>query len=899
MQLRRHQTLAIAALEQAWAAERTRSLVVLPPGAGKTLLGLEAVRRLVAAGDVGRGVVLGPNTAIQGQWVAQAAQLGLEAGTDRDLGATLTALTYQSLAVFDADDEVDEDGGAQSGLIEGLHDNGKALVARLEAAGPILLVLDECHHLLEVWGRLLAELLTELPEARVLGLTATPPDAMTVDQAALVAELFGTPVFEASIPAVVREGDLAPFAELVWLTEPTASERDWLAEGAERFTELTTDLTDPTFGDPAFLPWLDQRFVTRAGDAPSWAAMLREQPDLCAAALRMHHVGLLALPPGARMDEEHRRAPSADDWMLLVDDWLARQTGDDAVVTDVRRALPAVGFVLTRHGIRRGRTPVDRVLARSESKTTAAVQIVENEIGELGDGARVLLLCDHEVAGATLPADLTGVIAQQAGSARAVLAALLSSTTADDAVLVTGKTVAGSVDTLAALIAHIALTDPDLAAGLAVVPGELPTIQGRWESRTWVGYVTRFFEEGGCHVLVGTRGLLGEGWDARRVTGLVDLTSVTTSTAVVQTRGRALRTDPLWPEKVALNWSVVCVAADHPRGDNDWQRLVRKHQGFFGVDADGDVVDGVGHLDAQFSPFEAPPASDFAAIDARMLVRAQDRGVVRDRWRVGTPYDDHAAMSIRIRASRTGSLGASARPSEVAQVADRIVVRTPRPHRSSVPAVAAALVTVVGAGFLPPLLYAAAALWLVVLGRRLTSDVRRGRALVAAAAEPPSVERLAGAVADALHDAGLTAAGASALRITLDDDGDYRCVLAEVTESESGVFATALDEVVSPIVAPRYVVPRWVPLPGPVGWLDATRTANGRPRPPGGEIWHAVPTVLGQNAKRTAAFSQAWDHWVGGGPAVFTGSPEGAGVLAAQAGTDPLDVSTTMRRTWS
>ena len=38
------------------------------------------------------------------------------------------------------------------------------------------------------------------------------------------------------------------------------------------------------------------------------------------------------------------------------------------------------------------------------------------------------------------------------------------------------------------------------------------------------------------------RALLGEGWDARRITGLVDLTAVTTSTAVVQTRGRALRT---------------------------------------------------------------------------------------------------------------------------------------------------------------------------------------------------------------------------------------------------------------------------------------------------------------------------------------------------------------------
>ncbi len=911
MKLRHHQSLAIAALERAWTTGDRRSLVVLPPGAGKTILGLEAVRRLLASGEIGAGVVLGPNTAIQGQWSDQAELLGLEAGTDRSLSSTLTALTYQSLAVFEPDDEADEDGaesdrseGAPS-LIGDLHENGRALIERLEQAGPILLVLDECHHLVEMWGRLLAEVLDRLPQARVLALTATPQEVLTASQQALVNGLFGPAVYATSIPAVVREGDLAPYAELVWLTEPTASERDWLAEGAERFTELTTALSDPDFGDPAFLPWLDQRFVTRRPGASlvSWPSLVRTEPELCAAALRMHFAGLLALPTGARMDEEHRRDPSADDWMLLVEEWLEAQQEREHVVEAVRRALPSVGFVLTRRGIRRGRTPVDRVLARSESKTTAAVQIVANERTELGDAARMLVLCDHEVAGATLPADLDGVIAQQAGSARAVLAALLADDAGADAVLVTGRTVAGSASTLSALIAHVALTEPDLAATLTLVPGEMPLIEGRWSSRRWVPHVTRFFESGGCHTLVGTRGLLGEGWDARRVTGLVDLTSVTTTTAVVQTRGRALRTDPSWPDKVALNWSVVCVAADHPRGDNDWQRLVRKHRGFFGVDEDGDVVDGVAHLDPQFSPFAVPPADDFSAIDARMLVRAQDRDVVRGRWAVGTPYDDHAAMSVRIRAERSGTLGTQALPVVVVQAADRIVVREPPPEASRVPQVLAAASTVVAlllafAGA-PWTLLVAVLAWAGVLGRRLLADESRGRELVADAAAPPSVERVGGAVADALHRSRLTDVGSEALRITLDDNGDHRCVLGGVDETQSQVFATALDEAVSAIATPRYVLPRWVPLPGPVPWREAVDVARGRPRPAGGEIWHAVPTVLGVNAERAAAYADAWDHWIGGGKALFTGSPEGAGVLAAQLGADPFDVSTTMRRTWS
>ena len=114
MKLRVHQQEALAALAGAWAAGRTRAWVALPPGAGKTLVGLLTVQDRVAAGAVGKAVVLGPNTAIQGQWAAQAAALGLDVGTDRSLAHQLTALTYQALAVFDPDDEVDDDGAGAS-----------------------------------------------------------------------------------------------------------------------------------------------------------------------------------------------------------------------------------------------------------------------------------------------------------------------------------------------------------------------------------------------------------------------------------------------------------------------------------------------------------------------------------------------------------------------------------------------------------------------------------------------------------------------------------------------------------------------------------------------------------------------------------------------------------------
>ena len=781
----------------------------------------------------------------------------------------------------------------------------------MRAAGPILLILDECHHLLEVWGRLLEELLAELPEARVLGLTATPPEALSAEQGALVDALFGRSVYEASIPAVVREGDLAPFAEMVWLTEPTPSEREWLRAGAERFRELVTQLIEPGFGSTGFLTWLDVRFL--ADDLP-WVDLRRTDPDLCDAALRMHHGGLLALPQGARIHEEHRHDPTPEDWAVLIDDWIRRgltgsgEERDEDVIAAVRRALPAVGLQWTKRGIRRGRTPVDRVLARSAAKMRAAVEITLHEHAGLGERMRTLVLCDHERASATLPADLQGVIDQQSGSAYAVLVGLVADpqTALLSPMMVTGGTVAGAADVLAGLRTYAVgaglrgadqLVIEELGDGIA-------RLTGSWSSRTWVPVVTGFFQTGQTQVLVGTRGLLGEGWDARRITGLIDLSAATTTTAVVQTRGRALRVDLEWVEKVALNWSVVCVADDHPKGHNDWDRLVRKHQGFLAVDDDGDIVDGVAHIDPALSPFAPPEVAEFAAVNARMLVRAQQRDLIRDRWRVGEPYVDQLGHTLRIRAADPAAFGSSVEPAAVVPIDGALELRDSAPDRPSrvVPGSLTMLALMAcGVGLLTqnisllaavPVLVAPA--WL--LHRR--SATAYGRSLLLAASEPPSVIQVARAVADGLRVADLLPVGAEAVRVDIDHEGLYRCRVGGVAEEHSLLFTNALDEAVLPIADPRYVVSRGVVAPGPISGKRARQAAAGHLEPDG-EVWHAVPTVLGRRKQWAVAYAGAWGWWVGGGPPVFTRSPEGAGILAAQRGADPFRASTVVRRQWS
>jgi superfamily II DNA or RNA helicase len=821
-----HQERALAKVDSSHDA----AYLVVPPGGGKTLVGLEAARRIGR-----RTLVLCPNTAIQAQWLSQwragFATDGVEAAVSRDFATPLTVLTYQAVCTDSA-----------------IHQDGAWLLTRLAESGPVTLVLDECHHLLEVWGRELREVVTRIGRPRLIGLTATPPHMMTADQAQLHRELFGAIDIEISVPSLVRDGRLAPYQELAYFTAPTSTEEDYIREEALRFTELRADLLDPGFASTPFLEWLDARVVERrsGGAQVSWQRFEKDEPSLAGAALRLHADGLLALPEGARLREEHRRPPDAADWVALVGDYARHclaasgEPGDQAAREAIRRALPSVGYVLTKTGTRAAESPIDRVLARSESKVRAVTEIVRTEAAELGSGLRALVLCEFESAGGMVPARLAGVIDPQAGGAFLALTALLESVPEVDPVLLTGQRVACGPQTAKDLLGWLHEADPGLVPRVSA-SGPVVEVSGEsgWEPRRYVPLITRFFTSGGTRCLVGTRALLGEGWDAPAVNVVVDLTTATTPTSVVQARGRALRLDPAWPGKVANNWAVVCVTDQHPKGAADYSRFVRKHEKYFALSRAGDIISGVAHVDPALSPWQPPSPETLDSLNATMVTRAQDRAATHERWAVGQPYADQPVATITVVTRRS-----LAKPPPAAARAKAPLARTGR--------------------------------W-----------------------PSASLDDIAMATADALCTAGLTARGAGSVQVEVLPDGGYRARLADVADEESAVFANALDEVLAPLAQPRYIVPRYIISPS--GAFDAfllnvRRLVTGHV--PATVVYHAVPAVLGGNKKSAAIFARSWNARVSPGEMLYSGSPEGTGILAVARGDDPFAVTTQIRTLW-
>ena len=165
-----------------------------------------------------------------------------------------------------------------------------------------------------------------------------------------------------------------------------------------------------------------------------------------------------------------------------------------------------------------------------------------------------------------------------------------------------------------------------------------------------------------------------------------------------------------------------------------------------------------------------------------------------------------------------------------------------------------------------------------------------------------AVEDLAAAVIEALAATGLVDArlNAGAVRLVTQPDGYYRCYLEGAGLRDSAAFASALDELLAPLQAPRYIVPRYVSAP-PSGALQALLLLArqfGNPRLGATLVYHAVPSALAANHDRVKAFETAWNRHVSSGKALYEGDPKAQAIIQLQRGEDPFAVTTQMRTLW-
>ena len=885
--LRPSQVAAVSVIEPQLDIQGKHLHIVAPPGSGKTVLGLYVWANLVRKPTL----VLSPNSAIQAQWAARTDLFDLDGkeefiSTDPKKPGLLTSLTYQSITMpkrggnelneaaielwienlIANEEAIDEENAL--GWIEDLKiknsdyyedrisvyrkkvrdefsKHGNALwtlsesaknnLQRLKEIGIGMIILDECHHLLHHWGRVLTEVREYFDDPIVLGLTATPPDFQHYQEedAKRYQEFFGEIDYEVPVPALVRDSNLAPYQDLAFFVRPSQNELNYVAQVDDEFKVLLDDLFEEQDYDNAVLPldkWvfkaLDER-ITPGGKKENWDNFSKRN-DAFANAGRTFLLNTIgSIPEGVPYPPEYLLNSYQNKLAILrpvldryVRYGLRRSESeiDHEKAELVTQRLRMLGTQITETGIRPCASPVGRIMAYASSKTKAISTILSSEMQALGGDIRAVIITDFEKTSATTLVE--GVMDDEAGGAVAAFRQAVQCDNVDllNPILMTGSTVLVDDDLAAEFLAAANdwINERNLAITLVdEIRGNYHEIVGKgkdWIPRYYSLMITEFFQLGITKCLIGTRGLLGEGWDASRINVLIDLTTVTTSMSINQLRGRSIRLDKQWPEKVANNWDVICLAEEFTNGFSDYERFKKKHKQLYGVCDDGAIEKGVGHVHAAFTEAEPEGVSEgMSLFNEDMLRRSRNRSHVRGLWGIGQPFHANPTSAVEAKLGGGGA-GGFKFGKEKSQWTDESLVQ----------AVSLSIVN--------------SLIHLGMISRNCRADG---------------------------GDRG---------------GGWVRLHLEHATQEESALFAACLEEILGPMQKPRYVISRsskfitdtWLSKIMPEVIAKFFRPVKERL-----VMYHTVPKVLAASAEKAEIFQRYWNEFVSPSELFYARSKEG------------------------
>lgn len=912
--------------------------IVAPPGSGKTLLGL-----LLAARAGGRTVVLVPNTVVRAQWARAAAELaGDPAAVSEDPQqlADLTVLTYQALSVLDIADPLSELARAEwvaelvkggrdeeaattwlsalrdqnpaayrtgigrrsrglrrrlahedpASLARALHPNARALAEAIVRHGVTTVVLDECHHLLDHWALVVSHLAGLIrghgSEPLLIGLTATLPSPDDAAEYENYTGLLGDVDYEVPTPAVVREGNLAPYRDFGWFVSPTPGEVSFLAEQDRRLA----DLVDRELADPEGRAWLVGILQPQPAESETidplgqLGAAFADDFALAEAAARM----LRRLAPGhplvPLLPTTDRPASTEEALRVLARHALDRLLPEPNLAerwTDTRRTLADYGLSLSDGGLRRIRSPIDAVLAQSEAKDAAVADILTLELAQSsGDRVRAVVVTDFTQHGNRRGGDPTAAGALRCFDtiiATSALAGLRPVLVTAQHLRISARDVEALVPLLAEATGQPATTVPAGDGGLAV-----DVMLGDSSPADVLAAVSALLTTGTCRIVVGTRGLLGEGWDCPAANTLIDLTAAATSSSTQQLRGRTLRLDPGWPEKVAHNWTVTCVIGADVALDEapDLDRFERKHSRTWGLHADGggDIVRGIDHAlrSNQQTALEAlrrkVARSSVAAVNQPVLDGLPDRSRTRQEWRIGQPYTGTERQELRLVGDGTSPF------------------RTGPTLELALSGTTAALGTVGGLGLAFIAGAAADAASLAVAGSAVLAAVGLLGVPLVRALLGPLRQRLfpkmayrgaALAVLQTLQSMeSIIDSGPGDLRVTADPDRPHGWVVSlDGPVGEQALLADTLRELFGPVRTPRFLLQ--VNRGAPRGHSPLLAAAFGLADQVSAQAcFLPVPALIGRRREDARAFAAHWTRLVGPCTLQEINTPEQLGLLA-------------------
>lgn len=593
--------------------------VVAAPGSGKTILGLELIRRLDEP-----SLILTPSIAIREQWVDRFTKGFLENPNQKDLWISnnlnikrpIICITYQAFySAFKKEKLQEEDEEEES--LENLDFSNFELLETLLKYKIKTICLDECHHLKSEWWKVLEYTLKKLNDISLIALTATPPYDSTYIEWQRYINLCGPIDDEIFVPELIKDNNLCPHQDYVYFSYPTKQEERKIlksyASGIKIFYKYKNNekLIDIVCSNKIYLDYNKIKKALYGNEQyyESLISFLLENHVKVPLKVKMLVSSKKISLKGFEILLQH----------LLFDDYNSYIKDD--MILSLKKELSALGIVHNRKISLVHDERLNKIFALSLSKLESIKSIIISEKQALNENLKCLILADYiklkskSYIGNDKPIDSFGTIPifeyLRRENIKDIKLCCLSGTIC----IIPNECMQYLKD-----FEFAKLNDDNY----------VEVIINTNNRKKIVKEVTKLLSQGYINVLIGTKALLGEGWDSPCVNSLIMASFIGSYVLSNQMRGRAIRTNKNDLEKKSNVWHLVCLNPFDYQYSYDYYNLQKRFTTFVGINVRKECIEnGIERLGFERIPYNLIEANK---ANENTIKLSKDREKVKEVW---------------------------------------------------------------------------------------------------------------------------------------------------------------------------------------------------------------------------------------------------------------------------
>lgn len=617
--------------------------IVAAPGSGKTILGLELARRL------GNPVIIfAPTVTIKKQWINKFLSSFTDFKEIPDWISTdiydlkfFNVVTYQALhyaykrkKVKSSNDDTDDIIEKEQNSITSDHIKSYDVIAELKKRKITTLVLDEAHHLKSEWWKSLNDVVSELNNIKLIALTATPPYDVEPSIWENYVSLCGEIDAEISVPELVKAKNLCPHQDYIYFNYPTDKELEHIKQYKVSLNNLINEMKmDENFINAIY----NHKFIK---SPYKYDEEILENPEYYSSMLVfLNATNKQIVTSNIKVLGHNDKIPKFDlSWfeILLKNVFITDRKNYsefEDILSKYEKKLNEIGAIEKKSISLTDNKNMQTYFVNSLGKLNSISEIVDIEFNNLHNDMRLVILTDYirkeYITTDNIEIDKIGVLP--------IFKTITNNKPYLNIAVLTGSLFVipkSKAENLYGLC-YTRSINPDKLTFKPFEMNKNYVVVSMPENirNDVMNCISKLFEVGEINLIVGTKSLLGEGWDEPSINSLILATFVGSYMLSNQMRGRAIRINSK-PNKTANIWHLVCVCDsiddDSQIENTDLKLLKRRFESFTGIGYNNSSVSSglerIGNFDGIYSNERVKKINEY------MISNSIDREKMFKNW---------------------------------------------------------------------------------------------------------------------------------------------------------------------------------------------------------------------------------------------------------------------------